>query len=135
MLDVWIIETSYDTETEKILIFAKNKDQVGQYIKDNIKNLLNVFEYLSACNQSSGKIYDELYDKWFDEDFHDFSTNFYDAKIRKKYIKSVENVLSTMTNEEVVDELYGEGITADYDKKEVFIKIEHIPKNKFIYAS
>jgi hypothetical protein len=79
-----------------------------------------------CCNQLAGKIYDKLFDDWFNCDFFVLL----DDQARLSFIKSIEKILNKMSNEKIVDELYGEGCN-QYDK-EYYVKIEHIPKNKII---
>jgi len=125
MADLWLVVSgSYDGRMKCVPIYARTKEQVGNYIRNHIEKFYDIFYSLGYADNDSGKIRKELQKK---------DIGFFDSmhkNTRQQSIDTIKSVLEPMTNEEIVDEFWG------YDRYNVshYVTIRMIPNKKFIYC-
>ena len=103
MKNLWCIETDM---ADNIIISADNKEQVGKYIKKNIKNLIFIFQTLLKCDYLYGKIKEQI-EKIYSFDEYLILSDSIDEENVLIFTKDIEKILSGFSDEEIVDELWG----------------------------
>ena len=124
---LWKLATgSSGGDNHYLFVIANSKADVGQYIRDNVKNVLFLFEGLYFCVDVHGKIYDELLD-WYEND--DFLEKIDTLAERECFIIDIELVLEKMSGEENVNELHG----IDYgDSDRPYVSINSVSTKKLV---
>ena len=105
MSKLWILASgAYTGGMVFVPVMADTKKDVGNYIKNNVEKFFFMFADLYYCGDYYGKIYKKLKNWYKDDNFHD---KIDDANKKKEFISDIMAVLEKMSDEEVVDELWG----------------------------